>query len=940
MNSVVLLTGATGFLGSQIARQMVQTTDCTIVALVRAADHAAATRRLARAWWDWPEIAGAIGDRVEVRCGDVAAPCLGLDDDTYRELAHRVTHIIHTAADLRLNAPIDELRKTNVQGTANVLAFARTVQQDHGLARLAHLSTAYVAGGRRGEVLESALTDAYGFSSAYEQSKYEGECLVAAAKAELPISVFRPGMIVGASDSGEIKTFNTIYFPLRLYLTGALRLLPAHPNLRVNIVPVDYVAAAITRLTFAPEAAGLNFHLVVPHKSLPRAGELVEQVRQWARLHLNVQLPRPFFIPLPQFITRGRYRPSSASKPTSIQKKQWMLDDLLSLAPYFNERIVFRRDNVDRLLGPYDFKWRKVLPHLLAYAVYRGFMHRSERTVHEQILQRLGTNSRRVTYYDLVEGKCLPRSATDVRREMLAAAGALRALGIQPGDRVALVGLNSTRYLVLDVAIGLVGAVSVPLYYTSPPAEIDAILAASGARLLLVGVPKLLAQVSELCTDVPVISFCREAPPQSSVRPVMAWQDFLALGAGSKGPMTAPVGFGDLATLRYTSGTTGPPKGVMFNHGHLRWMGECIAGLMPWPARNRAAVYLSFLPLNHVVEGILATYSPYYLPAAVDIYFLEDIYRVAQALPRVRPSIFFAVPRVYEKVWESLQNNWLGRTYLGLEEGFFKRLLRPLLRWRLLRKAGFDRCVQLIVGSAAVSEGLLRGFHDLGIEVHNAYGLTEAPLVTLNRAGANRIGTVGEPLPETELRIAEDGEVLVRGSQVTAGYFGQNGEQPFQSGWLHTGDLGQLTAEGRLVILGRKKDLIKTAYGKYVQPAKLEGLLKEIPGIAEALLVGEGRPYCSALLWINADACDPVRAAALDAAIAQMNSHLSHPEQVKRWAVLTNDLSVAGGDLTPNLKLKRLAVARRFRSLVDALYGDGAVAESVLHRGQGEREGG
>jgi long-chain acyl-CoA synthetase len=369
-------------------------------------------------------------------------------------------------------------------------------------------------------------------------------------------------------------------------------------------------------------------------------------------------------------------------------------------------------------------------------------------------------------------------------------------------------------------------------------------------------------------------------------------------------------------------------------------MGECIAGLMPWAARNHATTYLSFLPLNHVVEGILATYSPYYLPAPLDIYFLEDIYTAAEALPRVRPNLFFAVPRIYEKVWERLQNNWLGRIYLGLQDGIVKRALRPLLRWRLLRQIGFDRCAQLMVGSAAVSEGLLRGFHELGIEIHNAYGLTEAPLVTLNRAGANRIGTAGEPLPDTQLRIAEDGEVLVRGPQVTAGYFGAKVELPLQSGWLHTGDLGQLTAEGRLVILGRKKDLIKTAYGKYVHPAKIEGLLKEIPGVAEALLVGEGRPYCSALLWINAEACDQIMAAALDAAIVQMNTHLAHPEQVKRWAMLTNDLSVERGDLTPNLKLKRSAVACRFQGVVDGLYGHGATPETVLHQGQAEREGG
>ena len=168
-----------------------------------------------------------------------------------------------------------------------------------------------------------------------------------------------------------------------------------------------------------------------------------------------------------------------------------------------------------------------------------------------------------------------------------------------------------------------------------------------------------------------------------------------------------------------------------------------------------------------------------------------------------------------------------------------------------MRRAGLDRCAQLLVGSAACGEGLLRGFHELGIEVHNAYGLTEAPLVTLNRLGANRIGTVGEPLPETEVRIAEDGEVLVRGPQVTAGYFDEPDASPFRDGWLATGDLGRFTDEGGLVIVGRKKELIKTAYGKYAHPAEVEALLKEIPGVAEAMLVGEGKPFCVALMWVG-----------------------------------------------------------------------------------------
>ncbi len=963
VSGAILLTGAAGFLGSEIARRLVTDTDHALIALVRVSDPATAARRLSRAWWDWPELVEALGgvcstSRVQVLCGDVALPQLGLDDSAYQDLVHRVTHIIHAAADLRVNAPLAELRRTNVQGTANVLALARAARQHHGLERLAHISTAYVAGRRTGLVPEDALTDEWGFSSAYECSKLEGERLVQAAKSELPIVVFRPGMIVGDARSGAIKTFNTVYFPLRLYLTGQLWVVPARPAQRVNMIPVNEVAHAVVRLTFEPAAEGLNFHLTAPYESLPTARELVEVVREWARAQLGLRLPRLLFVPLP---VRRRYRPER-ERPSA---HAGTLASLQALLPYFDERMRFRRDNVDRLLGPYTCEWRTFLPRLLAYAVDMGFLHRSERTVHEQVLYRLGRVHRPMSFRDVAEGRIVTRTAAEVRQEMLAATGALRAMGIAPGDRVAIVGLNSTRYLVLDVAIGLAGAVSVPLYYTSPPADMDSILETSGARLLFIGAPQLLERLGELQAGLPVVSFCRPPLPAHLPRPVTSWDEFLSRGAGCEAA-AAPVGFGDLATLRYSSGTTGTPKGVMYQHQHLRWMGECMASLLPWRARNRPAAWLSCLPMNHVVEGILATYAPYYVPAPVEITFLENIRDMGRTLPQVRPTVFFSVPRVYEKVWDSLAKSRAGRFYLGLQEGVLRPALRPALRlaacaalrpllcWSMLRKAGFDHCVQLIVGSAPAGEGLLRAFHELGIEIHNAYGLTEAPLVTMNRLRANRIGTVGTPLPNTEIRIAPDGEIMVRGPQVTAGYYGEAMASPFQDGWLCTGDLGTLTDEGSLVILGRKKELIKTSYAKYVYPAKVEALLQEIPGVAEAMLVGEGRPYCVALLW-PAAGCDRVLAASIDRAIAEVNTHLSHPEQVKRWAILANDLSVEGGELTANLKLKRQVVARRFRSVVEAMYagavapggavasgravapGDGEAPSGVLHLGQAEQ---
>ncbi|HEX6383433.1 MAG TPA: AMP-dependent synthetase/ligase, partial [Anaerolineae bacterium] len=544
------------------------------------------------------------------------------------------------------------------------------------------------------------------------------------------------------------------------------------------------------------------------------------------------------------------------------------------------------------------------------------------------------------------QGRLVQHSAGEVRREILVAAGALTALGVLPGDRVAIVGLNSTRYLVLDAAIGLAGAVSVPLYYTSPPDEVDHILSASGARLLLVGAPKILERLGEIQANLPVVSFCPGSVPADLGRDVISWEAFLALGADRPAPPQAPVGFGDLATLRYTSGTTGRPKGVSFQHQHLRWMGQTMASLLPWKARTRTATYLSFLPMNHVVEGILATYCPYYVPAAVNIYFLEDLKDLQRVLPRLRPTIFFSVPRIYERIWEALEGNPVMRRYQGLPtarlaDKLRKRALGALLRRQTLRKAGLDRCAQLMVGSAPCSEDLLQNFRELGIEIHNAYGMTEAPLVALNRLGANRLGSVGEPLPQTEIRVAEDGEVLVRGPQVMAGYFderagGKTG-QPFRDGWLLTGDLGYLSPEGSLVLKGRKKELFKTSYGKYVQPAKVEALLREIPGVAEAMLVGEQRPYCVALLWVQGKVLDADAGQRIDRLVGQVNHGLSHPEQVKRWAVLANDLSIEAGDLTANLKLKRQVIARRLEDVLEGLYDGMSPSQAVLHFGEAEK---
>jgi long-chain acyl-CoA synthetase len=892
MGDVVLLTGATGFVGTEVASRLLGRTDLEIVALVQARNEEEAARAAERAWWYRPALRATLGDRIHVVAGDVSRQRLGLSPRRYADLAHLVTHVVHAAADLRVDASVADLRPVNVDGVGFVLDLARSARH---LRRLVHVSTAYVAGRRRGTVGEDDLSDEDGFGSPYEQTKFEGERLARAAASELPVTIVRPSMIVGDARTGEVKTFNTFYTPLRRYLSGKARFVPASRRLPVNIVPVDYVADAIVRLTFDPAAEGRAFHLTTPANRLPAAAEVLGFTRRWARDRLCVRLPAPVFVPVGSMLGGRTSRP---------------------LAPYFRERRRFLREHTDEVLGPEVPDWHAYLPVLLEHAVARGFLHRSDRTAHEQVVFRLGSRRLPVRFVDVDAGRGRTvRPSAEVRRDIRRAAAALRAMGVGRGTRVAIVGPNGTRYLVADVAVGLVGGVSVPLYVTTPAPELDDVLRRSRAELLLVGAPSVIERLDELSVRLPTVSFCRDDAGGDAV---IDWSSFLAFGdAGGEVSDLAPVGPDDLATIRYTSGTTGPPKGVAFTHAQLRWMAETMASLIPWDARTRPARYLSFLPMCHVVEGILGTYGAYDLPAPVEITFLEDFRRAASTLPDVRPTVFFSVPRVFERVWEGLERSRVGARYLGMRDGLPRRVLRPVVRRVVLRRTGLDRCAQLLVGSAPVDDRLLVSFRELGVEIHDAYGLTEAPLVTLNRPGRNRIGTVGEPLPETEVRIADDGEVLVRGPQVTAGYVDE-AEQPVRDGWLSTGDLGHLSPDGYLSIDGRKKDLLKTAYGKYLQPSKIEAMLRRIPGITEAMVVGERRPFCAALLWTQATD----RAAEIDAAVPGINRHLSHPEQVKRWMLLPDDLSIGGGELTANLKLRRRRVEERFQGEIESLYED------------------
>ena len=907
MKDAVFVSGATGFLGTEVVSRLLAETEADIYVLVRAESEEAACHRLRNAWYHEPCLCSQIGERVKPAAGDFTLPQLGMTADLQRTIREQVTRVFHCGAEIGFQEDEEKLKATNCKGTENMVAFAKEIAN---LKSFIHLSTAYVAGQKAGLIAEGDPPATH-FSSLYEKSKAEAEYIVMTSG--LPYAICRPGMIVGDSRTGWAKNFNTIYYVLKLILLGKLPAIPTSSDTRLNLVPADYVADAVVKIGLSGDAEGKTYHLTSPTNLQPTAGELLEHVRKWAQENLNTEIPRPAFVPL-----RGLKRAGLAYNKRREGRKKAYLSNLLTLLPYFYGGQEFDRANTDEAVGAFDLNWRDYIDRILDFACRKNFMRQTDMTVFQQAQLRRQSKRYPVTYYDVSEEEITAVSGTEANERIEKAAAALWADGVRPGDRVALTGINSVAYMVLEQAIGLLGAVSVPIYYTTPAEEVKLLLKRSGAKWLFVGDKRIARQLGDIPQAVRTISFSIADPAEDP--DVTSWAAFLAK-ATDPAPAQHPDPE-DLATIRFTSGTTGDPKGVMFTYAQLAWMGEVLTNLLPWKERNQSMRYLSFLPLSHVVEGILAAYASYYMLAKSDFYYLNDFNALTDALPKVRPSVFFSVPRFYEKVWEKAETSNVYSRWSERKEGRVKSLMTAALRRGVLKKAGLDACSQLIVGSAPVSETLLRNYREIGIEIHNAYGQTEAPLITINRLGDNVIPTIGTPLPDTEVTVTDEGELLVKGPQVMTGYYGMETDC-LEDGVLKTGDLGTIDESGHITLTGRKKEMIVTAYGKNISIPKIEERLKSIAGVSEAVLIGEDRPYCTALLWMQADGGreeGPAAVAQMDAQIKAMNEGLSHPEQVRKFRIIERPLSIQQGELTPNLKVKRRNVEEHFKEIIEEMY--------------------
>ncbi len=543
--------------------------------------------------------------------------------------------------------------------------------------------------------------------------------------------------------------------------------------------------------------------------------------------------------------------------------------------------------------------------------------------------------------------------------------------GLRQGDRVAnMTETNRPEWNFIDLAVMSIGAVHVPIYPNIAAEEIAFILKDCGAKMIFASSARLEKVVAAAATQL-----SQPLPIYSYEETKKSWQTLRRNGAAALdgaareqlGDLRAAVRPGDLATLIYTSGTTGTPKGVMLSHENLMTNCAVCCEIIRSGPEERA---LSFLPLCHVYERTIVNI---YLRSGTSIYYAENLNTIGENLREIHPHVFTTVPRLLEKIYEHIVDR--GEQLKGLQRSVFfwalrlaadfdpdevspqKQILLAIanrLVFRQWRKALGGRIRAIISGSAALRPRLARVFWAAGMPVYEGYGPTEAsPVISVNRQapGGHRIGTVGPVIPGGEVKIAEDGEILYRGPNVMLGYYHRpdlTSEAVDADGWLHTGDIGEF--EGKFLrITDRKKEIFKTSGGKYIAPQQIENKLKESAFISQAMVVGENHKFPAALLvpslervkdhfrsrgisFASADemvACPEVRGL-FAAEVNRLNGDLSGFAQIKKFALLPEEWTIDGGELTPTLKLKRKVLLKKFSRQIAQIYAGEERAAEVL----------
>ena len=585
--------------------------------------------------------------------------------------------------------------------------------------------------------------------------------------------------------------------------------------------------------------------------------------------------------------------------------------------------------------------------------------------VFDSIPARLFENGRRLpeafAYYSRDATGWRGRTWRAYAGEVRAVAKALIALGHEPGQTACILGFNRPEWVVFDLGAMAAGGVPVGIYATSSAEETRYILEHSEAPVVLVENEQQWRKVQTYRSELPKLKYVVtmqgfEVPDDPTT---LTWEAFIERGDGLLDARVEErvrqLRAEDLATLIYTSGTTGPPKGVMLTHENLAWTASQAVSVTTMEPEDCT---LSYLPLSHIAEQMFTIHGP--ISARSAVYFAESLDRVKENLVEVQPTVFFGVPRIWEK-FESAVRNQIDQVSspvrratlkwaMGVSESFHRirgegrtpnralrtqyRAARRLVFSKLKPRLGLGRGRFHVTGAAPISKETLDFFTRLDIVILEVYGQSEGSgPTTFNRPDHFRLGTAGPAYPGVEIRIDDEGEILVRGPNVFKGYFKDDEatKDTLQNGWLHSGDLG--TFEGDFLrITGRKKDILITAGGKNVAPQNIESSLKACPLIGEVVVVGDRRKYLTALITLDPQASVPERGGEswdaqvrerIQKAIDETNAELARVEQIKKFAVLPREFTVENGELTPSLKIKRRVVYENFRDVIESLYREG-----------------